>query len=103
MSNVTHTNPNSAPPVSVVITAADGGTEIVVIDASFRKIATAIGRLELLLALGLYKARFKAGDRIADTLFEVAGSPVVVRGDILEFSSPIPLADTSTNHEYQYE
>jgi len=52
------------PTVAVSIVAADRGTQIVVIDASFGQLALGVGRLQLSLARGIYKARFKVGDRI---------------------------------------
>jgi hypothetical protein len=86
----------------VHIVAADSGSQIIVYDASFHPVGHGIGRLSLTLARGIYKARFKAGDRMADELFEVDDTPITVNGPALAFSSPIPLGNTSTNHEYHY-
>jgi hypothetical protein len=89
-------------PVTVQVVAADAGTRILIFDASFQPVGTGVGRLTLPLDGGIYKARFEAGDRLADVLFEVGDAPITVNGPALYFSSPIPLSNTSTNHEYQY-
>ena len=88
--------------VPVTVSAQDAGAQVIVVDASFQQLAIGVGRLELQLAPGIYKARFKGGDRIEDKLFEVRDQPVSVHGDALQFSSPIPLSNTSNNHEYHY-
>ena len=89
-------------PVAVHFIAADLGTRILVFDASFRQVGTGVGWLQLQLGRGIYKARFEAGDRMDDELFEVGDTPITVKGKALSFSSPIPLNNTSTNHEYHY-
>jgi len=87
------------------VLSAERGTEIVVISATFRKVARGIGTLRVVLAPGIYKARFKAGDRSQDKLFEVpdgeADGELTIAGPHLAFSSPIPLATVSNTHEYQ--
>jgi hypothetical protein len=88
--------------VTVQVVAADAGTRVLVFDASFQPVASGVGRLTLQLGEGIYKARFEAGDRMADVLFEVVDAPFTVPGPALYFSSPIPLNNTSTNHEYHY-
>lgn len=92
----------SEPTVAVWIVAADSGSQIIIYDASFQPVGYGIGRLTLSLTRGIYKARFKAGDRMADELFEVDDMPITLNGPALTFSSPIPLTNTSTNHEYHY-
>jgi hypothetical protein len=96
--------PGSEPGLTpVYITAGDRGAEIVVVDAAFGKVASGVGSLNIQLRPGLYKARFKAGNRSEDHLFEVAGGLMVtVQGTPLQFSSPIPLERTSNNHEYHF-
>lgn len=92
----------AGPKFPVVIHAADRGTQILVIDASFVKLASGVGRIEVMLPPGLYKARFKAGDRIRDDLFEVSGQRLRIEGRALQFSSPVPLEHgISNSHEYQ--
>lgn len=88
--------------VPVLINAGDRGGEIIVVDDSFRKIASGVGSLSLQLQAGLYKARFKAGNRSEDHLFEVMSAAVTVQGTPLLFASPIPMPATSTNHEYHF-
>lgn len=81
--------------------AGDRGGQIVVVDSDFRKLATGVGSLDMKLEAGLYKARFKSGDRIHDELFEVPGDQKEIRAPRLEFSSPIPLGGFAGHHEYQ--
>ena len=81
--------------------AGDRGSQIVVVDSDFRKLATGVGSLNMNLEPGLYKARFKSGDRIHDELFEVPGDRKEIRAPRLEFSSPIPLSGFAGHHEYQ--
>jgi len=93
---------NSETLVPVSIDTPDLGSHIEVFDGSFRPLASGVGSLTLMLPNGYYKARFKAGDRSADLLFEVEDTPVALQGPALKFSSPIPLTNTSNNHEFQY-
>ena len=90
------------PTVAVQVLASDSGTHIIVFNAEFETVGSGVGRLNLMLERGVYKARFEAGNRMADELFEVGDEPVTVRGPVLAFSSPIPLNNTSSNHEYHY-
>jgi hypothetical protein len=91
-----------SPAVVVQVVAADAGTRILIFDASFQPVSSGVGRVTLPLSRGIYKVRFEAGDRMADELFEVGDAPVTINGPVLRFSSPIPLSNTSTNHEYHY-
>ena len=90
------------PTVAVQLLASDSGTRIAVFNSEFELIGSGVGRLRLSLERGVYKARFEAGNRMADELFEVSDDPVTVRGPVLAFWSPIPLNNTSSNHEYHY-
>lgn len=87
---------------AATITAEEGSTQILIIDAAFNMVASGTGRLVASLEPGIYKARFKAGNRAQDHLFEIIDRPVRIHGEALEFSSPIPLPGTSNNHEYHY-
>lgn len=88
------------------IVAADEGTEIFLVDSSFSRIASAVGELHENVPPGIYKARFRSGDTMADQLFEVPAelppyqNEILVEGKPLPFASPIPLPDTRTSHEY---
>ena len=91
-----------APTVSVHIEAGERGAEVTLVDSSFRTLSSAIDYLDIDLVPGFYKARFKAGDRVTDQLFEVLNETLYIRGESLLFSSPIPIEKTSNNHEYQH-
>ncbi len=88
------------------ILATDEGTEIFLVDASFQRLASAVGELRAEVEPGIYKARFRSGDTMADQLVEVppelppGQSEILVRGEPLRFASALPLPDTRTSHEY---
>jgi hypothetical protein len=94
--------PSAASKVTVTVIAAERGAHVIVVGSGFDKLAHGVGEVRIELAPGIYKARFKAGDRLADQLFEVIAEPLVVRGAPLLFSSPIPLARATNTHEYQH-
>ncbi len=79
---------------------ANAGTEIVVTDGRRAKLASGAGTLRIELPPGIYKARFKAGGRFEDRLFEVAGTDVTVQGPRLTIDSPAPLTNSGTTHEF---
>ncbi|MCU0843004.1 MAG: hypothetical protein MUC79_15005, partial [Thiobacillaceae bacterium] len=84
------------------VVAADAGTEIFLVDADFRRLASAVGELRTEVEPGLYKVRFRSGDAMADRLVEVAPGQgdVLVQGEPLRFASALPLPDTRTSHKY---
>ncbi len=84
------------------VRAADDGTEIFVMDASFERLAQGRGVLEVDVRPGLYKVRFRSGASLHDELVEVprAGKTKRVEGPPIEFHAAIPLQDTKTTHEY---
>lgn len=88
------------------VVAADEGSEIFLVDAGFRRLASAVGELRTAVEPGLYKVRFRSGDAMADRLVEVppqlppGQSEVLIRGEPLRFASALPLPDTRTSHEY---
>lgn len=95
--------PSSVPPHSaqVELSTQDPGAQIQVFGAASRH--TGVGSLELELAAGDYTARFRLGDEVRDQAFKVSpGASFRVMQGPLHFSSPIPLEDTSTTHEYQH-
>ena len=95
---------NSAESVgpTVTILAEESSTQILVVDSAFNTVASGTGRLVLELPPGIYKARFKAGNRADDHLFEVAAQPVEVRGRQLPFASPLPLPGTLNYRDQDY-
>jgi hypothetical protein len=86
-----------------LIAEADEGTEIFVIDGGFRRVASALKRLETDLSPGLYTVKFKRGGALAEVDADLlpGSGPVRVQGpsDALAFSSPAPMAQTITSHE----
>ncbi|MBE0576872.1 MAG: hypothetical protein IH613_13365 [Desulfuromonadales bacterium] len=83
--------------------AADGATEIFLIDANLRRIATGVGKLEKRVMPGLYKVRFRSGASQHDELVEVSGKEEQVRVNAppILFKATAPIDATHTNHEYQ--
>ena len=94
-------SPSEAIPLTV--TAADEATEIFLMDAGLKRIASGLGRLELQVPPGLYKVRFRSGASQQDRLVEVAPgrARVELSGDPVRFHSAAPIAATLTTHEYQ--
>ena len=85
--------------VELDVRAADVATEIFVIDAQFRRIAQGVGRVNKKVAPGIYKVRYRTGEKLHDELVEVAPSnePHRVRGDPLMFRSAVPIEHTETS------
>lgn len=79
---------------------ADPGTEYVITDSRRVKVYGGAGRRTLALPPGIFKARFMAGGRSEDQLFEVDEQEVTLHAPMLEIASPIPLVGTSTTHEF---
>lgn len=98
--------PNSDLRLPLRAVAADEGTEIFLVDAGFRRLASAVGELRAEVEPGLYKLRFRSGDTMADQLVEVSPElppgedEILVRGEPLRFASALPMPDTRTSHEY---
>lgn len=90
-----------------LIAEAGEGTEIFVIDGSFRRVASALKRMEGDLPTGLYTVKFKRGDALAevDTDLLPGSGPVTVRAPLRElaFSSAAPMDQTITSHEYHQD
>jgi hypothetical protein len=96
--------PGPAGPVDTIIKSREPGAQIRVIDVSRREVASSVGRLQIRLKSGSYTARFRVGDEVHDHPFDVKAGDrqVQVEQGLLNFSSPIPLDETSTHHEYHY-
>jgi Caspase domain len=92
------------PTVEVTIHSSDPGAEIRVLDEQMRRIKKGVGHLKLRLEIGHYRARFRVGDEVKEVAFSLHADDKerLIENGLLEFSSPIPLPDTSTHHEYQY-
>ena len=85
------------------IAAADDATEIFLINASMRRIASGLGRLQVNVKPGIYKVRFRSGASQHDKLVEVSspGEHVDVEGPPVLFRTAAPIYETLTTHEYQ--
>ena len=83
--------------VRLVVRAYDRCSEVFLVNSDFQRIAAGIGELEAVVSPGIYKARFRLGQKQVDQLVEVAReSPeratLEICGDPVDFSSPVPLA-----------
>ncbi|HIV72483.1 MAG TPA: caspase family protein [Candidatus Aquabacterium excrementipullorum] len=86
----------------VHIEAQDELATIEVLDKHLHTVAAGVGALAVKLQAGRYTARFRLGDALLEEAFQVLSDPVQVRcPQRLHFSSPVPLPDTATTHEYQ--
>jgi len=78
--------------------AADPATEVFLIDASLRRIASGVGQIEADVARGFYKVRFRAGSSQNDELVEVSGREDTMKiiGAPVLFRSAAPILNTMT-------
>lgn len=87
-----------------LVASAEEGTEIFVIDGRFRRVASALNRMETDLPPGLYTVKFKRGGALAevDTDLLPGSGPVEVRApqDELAFDSAALMEQTITSREY---
>lgn len=90
-----------------LVASAEEGTEIFVIDGRFRRVASALNRIETDLPPGLYTVKFKRGGALAevDTDLLPGAGPVEVRAPAAElaFDLAAPMEQTFTSHEYHQE
>ena len=87
--------------IRLTVRAHDHLSEIFLVNSLFQLIATDVGQLEALVAPGIYKARFRIGQKQVDQLIEVhpGAGPLEVDGPPVDFSSPVPLAGMGTDRE----
>ncbi|MGB5684170.1 MAG: hypothetical protein WBM35_00040 [Candidatus Electrothrix sp.] len=82
--------------IRLTVRAHDHLSEIFLVNSLFQKIATDVGQLEALVPPGIYKARFRIGQKQVDQLIEVRSDagpgPLEIDGTPVDFSSPVPLA-----------
>ena len=85
------------------VRAHDRLSEVFLVNSRFQRIAAGIGSLEAVVCPGIYKARFRIGQKQVDQLIEVVpGAGVLeIDGNPLDFDSPIPLAGLSTIQQAQ--
>ncbi len=87
----------------VTVAASDDAAEVFLVDSDFRVLVRGIGRATVSVPPGIYRAKARIGELQNEELFvldaaDAAGKLVAVKAP--EFASPIPLAQTSTTHEY---
>jgi len=87
----------------VFIQAADGCSELYLVNDKFEVVASGVGRLSAQVSPGLYKVRQRIGDNERSQVVEVEGldGPMYVALPALSFASPIPLEGTNTSREFQ--
>jgi hypothetical protein len=85
------------------IRAYDRLSEIFLVNSHFQRIAAGIGELEAVVRPGIYKARFRVGQKQVDQLIEVVpgAGEMEVKGNPLDFNSPVPLAGGDTEQDVQ--
>lgn len=87
-----------------LVTAAAEGTEIFVIDGKYRRVASALNRLDIALPAGLYSVKFKRGGIVAEVdadLLPHSGTVTIPAPSTdLAFASAAPIDQTFTSHEY---
>ena len=89
--------------IRLTVRAYDRLSEIFLVNSRFQLIAAAVGQLEALVQPGIYKARFRIGQKQVDQLIEVSpgAGPLEINGMPVDFSSPVPLAGIGTDREVQ--
>ncbi|MDU9050129.1 MAG: hypothetical protein Q3M30_14880 [Candidatus Electrothrix sp. Rat3] len=87
--------------IRLTVRAHDPLSEIFLVNSLFQLIATDVGQLEALVAPGIYKARFRIGQKQVDQLIEVhpGAGPLEVDGMPVDFNSPVPFAGMETEQE----
>jgi len=91
--------------IRLQIKADSGETEIFVIDGKFKMVDRGVGKLDTELPPGLYDVKFKAGSTIqeVETVLEPGSEGLNITGPRMQFSSPAPINETSTSHEYHQQ
>lgn len=86
----------------VVVQTDNPQAELLLIDSDFRVVARGASPLRTSIPIGLYAAKAKVGDEESELLFRLAegAEEMSVTVAAPHFESPIPLAKTSTTHEY---
>jgi hypothetical protein len=87
--------------IRLTVRAHDHLSEIFLVNSLFQLIANDVGQLEALVAPGIYKARFRIGQKQVDQLIEVSpeAGPQEVDGIPVDFNSPVPFAGMGTEQE----
>ena len=88
---------NSRPDIMVPLTvkAADEGTEIFLIDSGFRRISSAVGRMQTEVKPGIYKVRFRAGEAQVDRFIEVTNAARGGRNSVEVSEAPLSITSAA--------
>lgn len=88
--------------IPVSVSATDEAAEVFLVDSSFRVLARGLGSACAAVPPGIYRAKARVGELQNEELFAVdaADTGRAIRVEAPEFPSPIPLAGTTTTHEY---
>lgn len=90
-------------PVKLEIVAADAGSEIFLIDGSFRLVQKGIGRLTVAVPPGIYKIKNRSGQATVERMIVVREGMDTVRLDPVPLNSAMPLLISTKTHEYHQE
>lgn len=86
------------------VSVVDQSSEVIVIDSDFRVLARGIHNVQLRVPPGIYRGKVRVGDQQSEKLFSVESNEPNNHKSVqlapLEFSSPIPLKQTSTSREF---
>jgi hypothetical protein len=87
------------------LTVQGGGPtlEVEVLDSNFEHVGSGVGNLNLAVAPGLYEVRFREGSAHESRLVKVEPGTTTVDPPQLETSSPAPVDQTVTTHEYHQQ
>ena len=87
--------------IRLTVRAHDRLSEIFLVNSQFQRIAADVGQLEALVSPGIYKARFRIGQKQVDQLIEVrpGTGPLKIDGLPVDFSSPVPLVGIGTDRD----
>lgn len=88
--------------VPLDIAPGDPAAEIFVVDESFNLVDRGVNRLAVTLPFGIYKVRVRAGRRMSEDihLLDAAPAAAAAAPELARFSSPAPLPDSASTHEY---
>jgi hypothetical protein len=86
------------------VSVADQSSEVIIIDSDFRVLARGIHNVQLRVPPGIYRGKVRVGDQQSEKLFSVESNEPNNHKSVqlapLEFSSPIPIQQTSTSREF---
>ncbi len=87
--------------IRLTVRAHDHLSEIFLVNSLFQKIAADVGQLKAWVTPGIYKARFRIGQKQVDQLIEVSpgAGALEIAGTPVDFSSPVPLTGIGADRE----